>query len=164
MQVPVVLEAAEVWAVHSLVTPEPKMKLEYDSAQNGMQCQWFRCFSSGLVHPLPCKHSTKWQTPLQSRAEPGNNHEQLLLVRLLHRIMWINHRINPCVELNVYFCSLVGFLLHLRVRCEISACFVLATVVFSLLFVELQGGFLWALLCGLEVTCSCAVSSAPSHT
>lgn len=80
VQVPVVLEAVEVWAVHSLVTPKPKMKLEYDSAQSGMQCQWFRCFSSGLVHPLPCKHSTKWQTPLQSRAEPGNNHGRDLLV------------------------------------------------------------------------------------
>lgn len=40
----------------------------------------------------------------------------------------------------------------------------LTIVVFSLLLVELQGGFLWALLSGLEVTYSCAVSVAPSHT
>ena len=92
------------------------------------------------------------------------NSEHLLLVQLLHRII-----INSCevlhtgAALNIYYCSLVGFLQHLRVRGKMSVCFEPAISVFSLLFIELQGGLLWVLLCGLEVTCFRAVSIAPSH-
>jgi len=65
--------------------------------------------------------------------------------------------------LNICYCSLLVFLLHVRVRCEMSVGSEPSTSVFCLLFIELQGGLLWVLLCGLAVTHFRAVSIAPSH-
>lgn len=46
--------------------------------------------------------------------------------------------------LDIYYCSLVGFLLCLRDRCKISVYFEPANSTSFLLFIELQKGILWA--------------------
>ena len=46
--------------------------------------------------------------------------------------------------LDIYYCSLVGFLLCLRDRCKISVYFEPENSTSFLLFIELQKGILWA--------------------